>query len=107
MTNYGSNIKFDEERTGTVKGKDYEYVASANIQYTDTIFLNKHESWKRPLKDVIKQTIMVIPHESIHGWLWDNGYDDKRGYDIVRNKLLTNCSRRRSRIMFDIYFSGC
>ncbi len=104
MTNYGSDIKFADERTGTKKGKDYAFVASANVQYTDTIFLNKHESWtKRPLKDVIKQTIMVIPHESIHGWLWDNGYDDKRGYDIVRYKLLTNCSHR----MFNIYYSSC
>jgi len=104
LTNYGSNIKFTEEKTGTVKGKDYAFVASANVQYTDTIFLNKHESWERPLKDVIKQTIMVIPHESIHGWLWDNGYDDSRGYDIVRYKLLSGIT---DRAIFNIYFTGC
>jgi len=104
MTNYGSDIKFADEREGTVKGKDYGFVASANVQYTDTIFLNKHESWKKPLKDVIEQVIMVIPHESIHGWLWDNGYDDKRGYDIVRYKLLMGIS---DKVIFDMYYSSC
>jgi len=104
LTNYGSDIKFADERRGTVKGKDYGFIASANVQYTDTIFLNKHESWEKPLSFVIKQLIMLIPHESIHGWLWDNGYDDKRGYDIVRYKLLMGIS---DRVLFNMYYSNC
>jgi len=84
--NYGSNIKFAEARN--------DWIATANIQYNDTIFINKHKLWKKGDSYAFKKIIAVIPHETIHSILWCEGLDNKLTYDIIRNKILRKASDR-------------
>ncbi len=104
--NYGSNIKFDEATKGKIPGKKYRWIASASSLHPDTIFINEHEFWtKQPLHIIIKKIVDCIPHETIHNILWCEGLDDKRTYDIVRNKLLNK--RSMSTRIHMIYYRCC
>lgn len=93
--NYGSDIKFAEAKN--------DWIATANIQYNDTIFINKHKLWKKGDSYAFKKMIAIIPHETIHSILWCEGLDDKLTYDIIRNKIL----RRGSKKMHDFYYCNC
>jgi len=95
MVNYGSNIKFAEARNN--------WIATANMQYNDTIFINKHELWKKGDNHAFKRIISVIPHETIHNILWCEGLDNKLTYDIIRNKILNKGSKK----MHDFYYCNC
>jgi len=95
--NYGSNIKFAEAKN--------DWIATANIQYNDTIFINTHRYWKRQEDFVIRKLIAVIPHETIHSMLWCEGLDYDNTYDVLRNKILNN--KKLSRYIKSIYYSGC
>ena len=104
MTNYGSNIKLTEAGKSRGKGRTYRWIAHANLEYLDTVFLNKHEEWtKKPLNYVVKKVGTVIPHECIHCILWDLGEDPHGGYDVVRGKLIHK--RKNSRYIRNIYYS--
>lgn len=97
MTNYGSNIKFAEAKNN--------WIATANIQYNDTVFLNTHKYWRRREESVIKKLIEVIPHETIHSLLWCEGLDWENTYDIVRNKILND--KKLSPYIKSIYYCNC
>ncbi len=84
--NYGSNIKFAEAKNN--------WIATANIQYNDTIFINKHRLWKKGDNWSFKKIIEVIPHETIHNILWCEGLDYDLTYDVIRNKILRRASDR-------------
>ncbi len=84
--NYGSNIKFAEAKN--------DWIATANIQYNDTIFINKHKLWKKGDGYAFKKIIAVIPHETIHSVLWCEGLDYDLTYDVIRNKILRRASDR-------------
>jgi len=86
LTNYGSNIKFAEAKNN--------WIATANIQYNDTIFINKHRLWKKGDNYAFKKIIDVIPHETIHNILWCEGLDYDLTYDVIRNKILRRASDR-------------
>ncbi len=90
--NYGSNIKFAEAKNN--------WIATANIQYNDTIFINKHKLWKKGDNWSFKKIIDVIPHETIHNMLWCEGLDDKLTYDIIRNKILRRASDRMHKFYY-------
>jgi len=95
--NYGSNIKFKEAKN--------DWIATANIQYNDTIFLNTHRYWKRREEFVIRKLIEIIPHETIHSILWCEGLDYKNTYDILRNKILND--KKLSYYIKGIYYRNC
>lgn len=105
MTNYGSNIKFAEERKGKTKGAKYKWIGSAHLEHPDTVFLHKHDKFwlGESLNYIIKRVEMMIPHECIHQILWDYGEDPKFGYDIVRGRLIHK--RKNSRYLKNIYYS--
>lgn len=92
MVNYGSNIKFAEAKNN--------WIATANMQYNDTIFINKHKQWKKGDGSAFKKIIDVIPHETIHNILWCEGLDNDLTYDVIRNKILNKSSDR----IHDFYY---
>lgn len=92
MVNYGSNIKFAEAKN--------DWIATANIQYNDTIFINKHNLWKKGDSYSFKKIIAVIPHETIHSILWCEGLDNNLTYDVIRNKILNRATDR----IHDFYY---
>src|SRR3972149_8589026 len=103
MVNFGSDIKFAGTGGGKKKGKKYKWIASASTQYPNIIIINKHSMWlDKPLNYIIKKITDLMPHETIHNILWDNGLDPYGGYDIVRNKILHK--RKLSDKMHRIYY---
>ncbi len=95
MVNYGSNIKFAEAKNN--------WIASANIEHHDTIFIRKNKVWeKNSLYQVIKQAIAIIPHETMHNILWGEGLDYGRNYDRIRNKIIRN--KKISQRMREFYY---
>jgi len=93
--NYGSNIKFAEARN--------DWIATASIEYNDTIFINRHKLWKKGDSYAYKKMIAIIPHETIHNILWCEGLDDKLTYDVIRNKIL----RKYAKTLHDFYYCNC
>ncbi len=93
--NYGSNIIFGEEKN--------DWIASANIEKSDTIIINKNKLWEKGNAYAFKKIIEVIPHETIHNILWCEGLDHELTYDIIRNKVL----RTGSKLMRKFYYCNC
>jgi hypothetical protein len=104
MTNYGSNIKFKGEHKGYKKGAKYKWIASAHLEYPDTVFLHKHDAFwlGESLNFIIERMAMIIPHECIHQILWDYGEDPNFGYDIVRGRIIHK--RNISQYLKNIYY---
>ncbi len=97
MTNYGSNIIFAEAKNN--------WIASANLEHGDTIIINKHKLWKKGNKYAFYKMISVIPHETIHSILWDEGLDPSCKYDGFRNSIIGN--KKLSDTMREYYYCNC
>lgn len=69
--NYGSDIKICGEYRGTSKGLKYRWIAHANADFPDTIFINKHDIWfEFGDKLRLESLIRACSHETIHNILW-------------------------------------
>lgn len=85
--NFGSDIQFDEARTGKHRGVKYQWIASAHCDSPETIFINENSGWfKLGDKRMLRTLRHVMSHEPIHniinhemlGVLIFEGYDKLR-----------------------------
>lgn len=71
MINFGTDIKIIGPNKGTTKGLKYQWIASVNADFPDTIFLNENKMWfEIGNKLMIENLTRAISHETIHNILW-------------------------------------
>ena len=89
--NYGSELKFDRAKKGEGKGIKYKWIASANYDYPETIFINENSFWfTLGDKRMIRILRHVLSHEPIHNIINYEIFDEPMfgGYDRLRLKFI-------------------
>lgn len=96
---FGSLVLFDSERRGTEKNLKYSWVASANADYPNVVFLHKHPLWHElGDKRLIRKLTQIFSHEVIHNILWHimdvHGMDSHdRAILTFKKKIIKDCPR--------------